>query len=161
MAALVARDPRFVLARRVITRPGDAGGEDFEGVDDADFDRRAQRGDFALHWEAHGLRYGIPAHVDADLFGGQDVLANLSRAVMAQAKARFGRFEVIALDADRAVLAARLAGRARESADQIARRLDRAVPAMPEDVQVHQIENSGPLDRTVTAILARLYPVSV
>ena len=29
MQGMAARDPRIVLARRVITRPSDAGGEDF------------------------------------------------------------------------------------------------------------------------------------
>ena len=57
--ALAAR-PDLRLVRRVITRPTDAGGEDFEGVTEDDFAARRRAGDFALHWQAHGLSYGIP-----------------------------------------------------------------------------------------------------
>lgn len=161
MAALAARDPRLTLARRVITRPADAGGEAFEGVDEATFAEKVARGAFALYWRAHGLQYGIPAVIDADLAAGRDVLANLSRAVLAAAHVRFSDVAVIALDADRAVLADRLAARGRETAAQIAKRLDRPAPVLPPEIRVHRIDNSGVLNETVTTILSRLYPVRV
>lgn len=161
MAALAAHDPRLVLARRVITRPSDAGGEDFEGVSEAAFEQKRAAGEFALSWAAHGLHYGIPASVEKDLRAGKDVLANLSRAVLPEAKAHFEDFCVIALSADRDVLAARLAGRGRESADQIAKRLARADTALPQGIQASNIDNSGPLEQTVQTILAQLYPVRV
>ena len=82
MAALAARDPRLRLVRRVITRPSDAGGEDFDGVTADAFHARAAQGDFALHWPAHGLHYAIPATVLDDLAAGRDMLANLSRAAL-------------------------------------------------------------------------------
>ena len=52
--------PGLRLARRVITRPSDAGGEDFAGVTPAAFARMQQAGLFALDWQAHGLSYAIP-----------------------------------------------------------------------------------------------------
>ena len=107
MEGLAAVEPRIALARRVISRPSEAGGEDFDGVTEAEFATRAARGDFALWWPAHGLHYGIPNQVDDLLISGQDVLANLSRAVLEQAEARFDKTAVILLTAPADVLAAR------------------------------------------------------
>ena len=161
MAGLVARDARLALVRRVITRPSEAGGEDFEGVDDATFDKLVAQGAFALHWAAHGLRYGIPATVGTDLAAGRDVLANLSRSVLPAAQARFDPCLIINLTARRDVLAQRLAARGRETAQDIARRLVRADYALPAGVAAVTIDNSGDLDTTVEAVLALLYPVKV
>lgn len=159
MEALAACDPRLALVRRVITRPGDAGGEDFEGVTADEFHARAARGDFALTWPAHGLHYAIPATVADDLAAGRDMLANLSRAALPAAKAQFDPFMVIQLTAERDVLAQRLAARGREAADDIARRLDRADYALPDGIIATNIDNSGYLDMTVQRILKLLYPV--
>ena len=46
-------------------------------------------GGFALWWEAHGLLYGIPRDIEADLAAGRVVVANLSRAALAEAAARY------------------------------------------------------------------------
>ncbi|WP_424179336.1 phosphonate metabolism protein/1,5-bisphosphokinase (PRPP-forming) PhnN [Yoonia sp. TsM2_T14_4] len=159
MAALAASDPRLRLVRRVITRPSAAGGEDFDGVTEDAFHARAAQGDFALHWPAHGLHYAIPATVLADLAAGRDMLANLSRAALPAAKAQFDPFMVIQLTARRDVLAARLAARGREAADDIARRLDRADHGLPAGIAAVSIDNSGDLDATVGAVLRLLYPV--
>jgi len=161
MQGTAARDPRIMLARRVITRPADVGGEDFEGVTVAQFQARQAAGEFALSWSAHGLSYGIPASVDAQLDRGRDVLVNLSRSVLVPAKERFARFLAINLTAPPEILAARLAARGREDASQIERRLDRAQAALPQGIAVQQIDNSGALDQTVEVVLAQLYPVTV
>lgn len=159
MQAMAARDPRIVLARRVITRPSDAVGEDFDGVTLAEFQSLKDAGAFALSWEAHGLHYAIPTALKAHLQDGRDVLANLSRAALIRAKARFARFDVINLTADRDVLAARLAARGRETSTQIARRLERAAARLPDGIEARPLDNSGPLEQTVQAALDRLYPV--
>ena len=159
MQAMADRDPRIVLARRVITRPSDAGSEDFDGVTVAEFQSLKDAGAFTLSWEAHGLHYAIPTAVEAHLKDGRDVLANLSRAVLIRAKDRFARFDVINLTADRDVLAARLAARGRETDTQIAGRLERATVGLPNGIEARNLDNSGPLEQTVQAALDRLYPV--
>ena len=159
MMALAAMEPRLTLARRVISRPTDAGGEDFEGVTAAEFGDRRNGGAFALWWQAHGLFYGIPATVDTALAAGQDVLANLSRAVLPQMACRFARTDILMLTAPAEVLAARLAARGREDASEITRRLARADFALPDGTVAHQISNAGPLAQTVTAVRDALYPV--
>src|SRR5271165_1721482 len=77
--AALAGDPRFRFVRRVITRPAEAGGEAHEAVSEAEFTARA----FALAWQAHGLRYGIPDDIAVDLAAGRVVVANVSRGVIA------------------------------------------------------------------------------
>jgi ribose 1,5-bisphosphokinase len=158
MQAMAARDPRIVLARRMITRPSNAGGEDFDGLTVDEFNALQSADAFALSWEAHGLHYAIPAAVDAYLREGRDVLANLSRAALIRAKDRFAQFEVINLTADRDVLAARLSARGRETAAQIAGRLDRATAGLPDGITALHVDNSGPLDQTVQTALDHLYP---
>jgi len=162
MAALQARDPGFVTMRRVITRAADAGGEDFDAVTVERFREMAADGAFALNWEAHGLHYGIPVGIDEIRRTASGVLVNLSRAVLKDAQDRFGKFVVLALEADEEVLAQRLARRGREDATDRARRLGRAAMELPEGLaRVHRIDNSGPLENAVRAALAALHPERV
>ncbi|MAC77154.1 MAG: phosphonate metabolism protein/1,5-bisphosphokinase (PRPP-forming) PhnN [Rhodobacteraceae bacterium] len=162
MEALVAADPACVLARRVITRPSEAGGEDFEGVAKEDFLAREAAGEFVLSWPAHGLHYGIPQVIRDDLADGRTVVVNLSRAVLLRAQEVFPGLQVISLTAPPAVLAARLAGRGREAEDEQKRRLSRGSLPLPDGLlNVHEIDNSGALEDTVTAVRAALQPESV
>jgi len=155
MDAVAAAWPGLHLIRRVITRPEDAGGEAFDGVTDDAFRRRVVAGDFALHWQAHGLQYGIPRGVEDILAAGQVAMVNLSRAVLPEAQDRFPGFAVLSLTATPQVLAQRLQGRGRETADDIARRLARADTGLPAGLdRVVTIDNSGALEDTVAAVLA-------
>lgn len=156
MALACAASPGIRAARRVITRPAEAGGEDFDGVTEAEFARRLAAGDFALHWRAHGLGYGIPS---ADLTGAGAVLMNLSRAVLAQAVARIPGLTVLLVTAPPQVLAARLAGRARETAADQARRLDRAGFALPDGIPFRTVRNDGLPQQGLARFLDALQPV--
>jgi ribose 1,5-bisphosphokinase len=139
--AALAGDPRFRFVRRVITRPADAGGEAHEAVTEAEFQTREAGGGFALEWRAHGLRYGIPTDIDADLAEGKVVVANASRAVIDVARRRYP-VRVIEITAPRAVLAQRLAARGRESVGDIAERLAREAPVAPAQ-DVETVLNDG------------------
>ncbi|MBK1634468.1 phosphonate metabolism protein/1,5-bisphosphokinase (PRPP-forming) PhnN [Rhodovulum adriaticum] len=156
-----ARRPDLRLVRRVITRDPQAGGEDFEPVTQADFARRLQAGAFALHWQAHGLSYGIPCQIDDWLDEGRDVLFNGSRAVLGRAMARYPGLRVLHVTARPETLARRLARRGRESAQDIAARLARADYALPAGLAVTRIDNDGPLEAAVAAMMAALYPERV
>jgi len=121
-----------VFQRRVITRPADKT-EDHEPVTDAEFEGR----DFALSWHAHGLHYGIPLDLYTRLEAGKTVVVNVSRTIIADARLRFRTF-VIEINASPDVLAARLAGRGRESSTDIATRIARTVtPVRPDSVIVN------------------------
>ncbi|MEM7178754.1 MAG: phosphonate metabolism protein/1,5-bisphosphokinase (PRPP-forming) PhnN [Pseudomonadota bacterium] len=128
-----AARPDLKLVRRVITRPESAGGEDFEGISAADFQRRLERGDFAIHWAAHGLFYGIPAQIDDWLAEGATVLFNGSRAALGVARERYPGMGVLLVTAPVGVLAQRLATRGRETAADIAARLARKTDPVPKD----------------------------
>jgi ribose 1,5-bisphosphokinase len=140
-------DPRFRFVRRAITRPAGAGGEAHEAVTEAEFATR----DFALQWRSHGLRYGIPADAIAD---GVVAVANVSRTVIAEAAQRFP-VRVIAVTAAPDILAARLASRGREAADDVAARLARNV-AVPDHVPVDTVVNDGSLEDGVARFVAAL-----
>lgn len=156
MEALAATSSDFLLARRVITRPSAAGGEDFEGVTCEEFAARVAGDEFLFHWCAHGLRYGVPSLIQLDLKAGRHVIVNLSRGILSEVTLRFPDALIIALSAPAEVLAARLAGRGRESASEIAKRLERAEFAIPQGVTFTEVDNSGPIAQTVRSILALL-----
>lgn len=161
MEALVERRPELYRVRRVITRPENAVGEAFDAISPALFAARAAGGDFALHWQAHGLSYGVPSTVRDVLGAGRDALVNLSRGVLGKAASKFETLHVLHVTARPEVLAARLAGRGRESGHDIARRLARPAPVFPEGLRVTEIDNSGPLEIAVDAAMASLYPAKV
>lgn len=157
IAAAQARRPDLRLVRRVITRPSEAGGEDFDGVTEAEFQARLKAGAFALHWQAHGLYYGIPADQVA---GPGPVLFNGSRAALAAARAAFPALGVILVTAPPEVLAARLSRRGREGAGDILARLGRAAFALPEGIAASVVVNDGTVAEGVERLLAALQPVS-
>lgn len=159
MQALSDRSAGFHRARRVITRPEGKEGEDFDRVSDTEFHQMVARDAFALHWSAHGLFYGVPRAIEGQRQQADAVLVNLSRSVLLQAQEVFGDLIVISLTADPEVLAQRLAARGRESATEQTRRLARAKVPFPEGLKrVIEIDNSGPLEVTVDAILDQLQP---
>ncbi len=143
---------RFV--RRVITRPGDLGEEAHESVSEQEFALREAAGDFALSWRAHGLHYGIPADISQDLAKGRTVVANVSRAVVAEAAERFP-VTVIEITAPAAVLERRLAARGREDADDVARRLSRAIE-LPLPVERVSVVNDGSAEQGTRKLLERI-----
>lgn len=148
------QDVHFV--RRVITREGDAGNEDHKSVSEADFDAMEQAGAFAVSWEAHGLKYGIPADVTDELAHGNLVIANGSRSVLHRFQATFPRLKIINVTARREVLAERLMARGRESREDVMRRLERSTLTVEGSYDVADIDNSGTLEEAERAIIAVL-----
>lgn len=155
IAGIIAARPGIRAVRRSITRPADTS-EPFEPVDAAEFARRRTEGAFALDWTAHGLSYAIPiAALDA-VVRGETVIANLSRGVLGRAQQVFGRLTILSVTASSEVLAARLGARGRESERDIASRLSRAAPPLPDAAERIEIDNSGPLQRAIDAALSAL-----
>lgn len=152
----LAGDPRFSFVRRVVTRHAVAALEDHDTMDEAAFAVALMRGNFALNWDAHGLRYGIPASIGTELDAGHVVVANGSRAAIPAAKAKYPDSVVFLITADRAVRAARLAGRGRETAAEVQARLGREGAELAHDVERITIDNSGALGTSVTTFVAEL-----
>ena len=152
--ASLAGDPRFRFVRRDITRPAEAGGEAHRSVDRATFAARRAAGGYALAWEAHGLAYGIPADIADDLAAGRVVVANVSRAAIAEAAAKF-EVRVLLITAPAAVLAQRLGARGREDAAAVARRLEREA-AIPDGVDLVAVRNDGSVAEGAVQVAAML-----
>ena len=146
----LADDTRFRFVRRVITRSAEARGEDHEPVSDIEFAAR----NFILSWEAHGLRYGIPADVADDIARGTVVVANVSRSIIAEAATRFP-VRVIEVTAPAEVLRARLSARGRESAADVAQRLARRIP-LPHGIDLTTIVNESLPEVGAEQLLAHL-----
>ena len=150
--------PELCLVRRVITRAADAGGEDYEAVSEAEFDRRAALGEFALQWGAHGLRYGIPLAGLLPRRRGRDVIFNGSRGALAQAMAAIPDLIVLQVTVPPDVLAARLATRGRETAAEIAARIARADTALPPGLACIEIANDTTPEAGIARLVAALQP---
>ncbi len=144
--AQLVGDPGFVFPSRVITRPADAGGEVHEEASPEDFDKRRDVGDFMLHWEAHGLQYGIPERHARDLDSGRHVVVNVSRRIIGEAASRYPRTIVFEVVAPPDVLKERLGARGRESRDDIGRRLARNPGPIPDNVERRIIDNGSTVE---------------
>ncbi len=157
--AALGSSGRYVFARRAITRPADAGGESHEALTREAFEAVRAAGGFLIDWQAHGLSYGLRADLLEQMAAGRHVVANGSRAMIADLAKRVQRMVVVEITAPPEVLAARLAGRGREGAESIAARLERQVPPMPPGVALVQVPNDGTaragIERFVAALEAQ------
>lgn len=154
-AALAGRDD-VVFPRRYVTRPPGLAGEDYLSITEDEFAGMLARGEFALHWPAHGLHYGIPASIDADLAAGRQVVVNVSRAVIDQARAKYPGLLVLAISASPDALRQRLLRRGRETLAEIEERLARAAAYRVEGTDVVTLNNDGPLNEGIAAFVALL-----
>lgn len=124
-------------ARRVITRAADPGGEAHEPVDEATFIALRNAGELVLHWQAHGLFYGVRSRDLQPLQQGRWVVVNASRAHLPALRAAAPAARVVEITAPAPLLAQRLAHRAREDAAAAQARLARLVPPSNADFVVH------------------------
>jgi len=145
------------IARRVITRSAEAKGEAAHGVTPERFEAMRAAGEFAMHWQANGLEYGIPAQVDQWLAQGHSVLVNGSRAYLPQARLRYPDLLAVCLVVKPEVLRERLLARGRETPQEIDERLARSAGMrLDQDPTVHLLDNSGSLTTAVGGLLQLL-----
>jgi ribose 1,5-bisphosphokinase len=124
--AACADDPNIVFLRRVITRAASSS-EDNEEVSPDAFQKAQARGDYAIHWEAHGHCYALSRTMDDELRVGHTVIANVSRTVIGAMRQAYPDVVVVSITAPPNVLAERLAMRGRSSDGKIEHRLGRTV----------------------------------
>ncbi|TNM66817.1 phosphonate metabolism protein/1,5-bisphosphokinase (PRPP-forming) PhnN [Aliirhizobium smilacinae] len=142
-----------VFARRVITRDANAGGEDHDGVCEAEFEKLEADGRFAVCWKAHGLHYAIPIETKDAVSKGAIVIANGSRSALGLFRDAYPNLVVVNVTARPEVLAARLEARGRESREDILRRLERSSLGVIGDYKVVTIDNSGEIEISGRAIV--------
>jgi len=142
--AACAEDHNVVFPRRVVTRASSAD-EDNIAVSPDEFSRARDRGDFAVHWDAHGHSYALPLEINVNIRAGRTVVANVSRTVIGALRQTYANVVVVAITAPPEVLAQRLAARARNSDGNIADRLARGVDDASANADV-TILNAGSAD---------------
>ena len=133
--AACAEDGGIVFPRRVVTREASSS-EDNAQLGADEFREALARGDFAMHWEAHGHSYGLPRAIDDDIRAGRSVVVNASRTVIDAARHGYANVTVIAITAPPEVLAERLKMRARSSDGKVEQRLSRTVDTAAPDITI-------------------------
>ncbi len=142
------------FARRWITRPAEAGGEQHHPITPTEFESRLAADDFALAWRANGNCYGIGNEIRDWLDAGLTVVVNGSREYLPEALKRFPALRVISVSAGDAVLRERLERRGRESLREIEARLERTRKlALPELARAVEIRNDGAPEEAGAALL--------
>lgn len=153
--AQLGADARFVFPERTVTRAAH-GAEDHSSMSETAFAEAERQDRFAITWEAHGLRYGIPAALDEAVRQGRTGVINGSRATVPMLRRRYARTRVILVECPIEIRAARLALRGREDPASVEERLMRKVAAFdPADADV-RIDNSGPLEAGIRALVEAL-----
>jgi ribose 1,5-bisphosphokinase len=116
----------IVFPRRVITREASAS-EENEEVSAGTFQEALTRGEYAMHWEAHGHCYALSRAIDDEIRAGRTIVANVSRTVIGAMRRAYADVVVISITAPPDVLAERIAMRARSSDGRVENRLRRTV----------------------------------
>ncbi|CAB3809498.1 phosphonate metabolism protein/1,5-bisphosphokinase (PRPP-forming) PhnN [Paraburkholderia fynbosensis] len=147
---------QVMFAHRYITRPVSEG-ENHVALTHDEFAARLASGVFSMHWQSHGLHYGIGVEIDAWLARGLMVIVNGSREHAPAALERYPHTQFVHIHANPAVLAARLERRGREDSQQMEARLARR-PALvlPHEAQITTIDNSGLLADAGEQLLAAI-----
>ena len=153
--ARLSSDPAFVFPLRLVTRAASVA-EDHLTISEGDFARAVSRGDFAFRWEAHGLKYALPASIDGDIRAERTVVCNVSRGIVSALRLRYARLVVVLVTAPAEVLAGRLSARGRPSDGDLAQRLGRGAPPPAEFAPDHVIENVGDIADGVTRLVAAI-----
>lgn len=146
---------RYVIAHRYITRSLTTDHENHICVSEREFRMRLEAGLFAMHWQSHGLLYGVGIEIETWLAAGLDVIINGSRAYLAQASERYPALLPIKLQVSSQILERRLSARGRETPAAVEQRLLRADAydkVGPADMTV--IDNDGPIEQTAAGFLA-------
>ena len=148
-------DTCLIFARRAITRAPEQS-EQHVAVDSKLFCELEEAGAFALSWQAHGLSYGILASICCEISRGRTVVANVSRSVIAIAKARFSNVTVVLVDCPQHIRERRVIGRGRENAAGVASRLQRVVDGFDTRLADIVIDNSGSVDEGAKQMIAAI-----
>lgn len=135
----------YLFAKRTVTRPPGMVGEDYESCDPATFAQRKANGEFLTTWQAHGYEYGLPKELATEQAKGRHIVANGSRAMVADIAHAVQNLIVIHVTAPADLLAKRLAKRGRETEAEIRERLNRQITNFPDGVEVRTVVNDASL----------------
>lgn len=151
-----AGNDSIIFWQRFITRD-DQSGEPHIAVSQEEFAQMLASGQFCLSWQAHDLSYGIGAELLNVLRSGRNVVVNLSRRVIEEARGKWPNCHVVLVTARPEVLAARLMKRGRENAANVDQRLRRGADiALAPSETITELDNSGDLASSIAQFNALL-----
>lgn len=139
-------DDPVAFVHRYITRDAESGSENHVALTEQEFAGRLSKGLFAMHWESHGLHYGIGIEIEQWLEKGMNVVINGSREYLEVAAQKYPKLRPVLVTVSLTVLRQRLLVRGRESAREISKRIHRA--SMFNGLRHNSLvflDNSGPL----------------
>lgn len=154
-AETLRQDPNVSFVRRLITREAMAELEDHGTITEAQYEEMVQRGDYALHWRAHGLGYIVPKSIEDELRAGKTLICNTSRKQLPIAHQKYP-IHVINITAPLELRAERLTGRGRETKEEITQRLNRKVDDIDPNLPQTKISNDQSLETGVQQLLAAI-----
>lgn len=139
------------FARRYISRPACAGGEQHMALSAGSILSMEAQGRLAMRWSSHGCQYGIGRSIDGSLEHGICVIVNGSRGYLPEALRRYPDLLPVLVEADSAILRQRLLARGREQGQDLEERLQRAPAPLPATAleRLVRIDNSGKLAAAV------------
>lgn len=147
----------IIFARRFITREPAAAGEQHIPVSSSDFERMRLHRQFALNWDANGLRYGIGREIQTWMDLGFHVITNGSREYLPTALTLFPDAAVICITASIETIRFRLHQRQRESDVEIEKRIQRTTTlSLPSGCRVTTIINDGTLEAAGDSLIKSL-----
>jgi ribose 1,5-bisphosphokinase len=149
-----ATDPTIIFPQRTVTRPATADEHNIS-LSQSGFDAALRSGAFALWWQAHGLKYGLPISIDTDIGCGRTVVCNASRGVVEGSRLRYRRVTSVLITARADLLAARLQARSRDSDGLLAERIERNGRYADFSADI-VIDNSGALEEAVNVLTSSL-----
>lgn len=147
------------FARRHITRPAGAGGENHVAVSPQEFRLLLEQGRFAMHWRANGLCYGVGVEIDAWMAHGLLVVVNGSRGAYGDVLARYPDMLGLLVSASEAELRRRLTARGREGGEAVRARLERSRHVeehLRDGGEIMELANEGSLEEAGEALSALL-----
>ncbi len=145
-----------VVAHRYVTRPAEAGHENYVSLSNGEFELRRRKRLFLFDWEAYDLRYAVGVEINLWLAVGVSVVVSGSRAHFASAGSTMPNVLPVMIDLSREERQRRLVARGRESAAAIGERLKRGAAFQIAHPDLVTIDNSGPLQdagERLTALL--------
>lgn len=155
--AALGNNGHFIFPRRYITRPTVPGTipgrEDHIPVSESLFDTMLKRGELPLEWCAHNCRYGVPASISEHLNRGRNIVLNVSRTVVNQARTTLSPVCVLSIAVTNEILTHRLRTRGGESEREIQRHVVRAQEYTITGDDVVIIDNSGTLEESLAVFL--------
>jgi len=158
---VAAKDDTVVFVKRDITRDPEKCTELEIPKTCDEFDATRAAGGYALCWEAHGTKYGIPKpELDKHLRSRRRCVLNVSRTVIDECAAKYETDAVevyfLNITASSEELARRLVARAREPSEEIGKRVARAKELEPKGPRVITITNEASIEEGTALVVGAL-----